>query len=139
MATKLYFRDAATDVGGTLPSGEQSAAAPTITGTGATTLRSLSTTIGSAQATLTYSASVSAAATNGLHGMFVSRPLVGSGTIGGGSIVLNVAERESSNNANFWINSIVAYVWRPGTGAKVGNIRDAAGTSLGGSEPSVNS
>lgn len=52
-------------------------------------------------------------------------------------MILNGAETESNLAANWWINSLNIYVWRPSTGVKVGTIRDAAGTSLGGLEPTA--
>lgn len=56
-------------------------------------------------------------------------------------MALYVAEAESSLSANFWINAINAYVWRPSTGTKVGTLKNnVGGLSLGGAEPSsVNS
>lgn len=54
-------------------------------------------------------------------------------------MILNGAENESNANANWWINSLNIYVWRPSTGTRVGVVRDAAGTSLGGLEPTATS
>jgi hypothetical protein len=137
MATRLYFHNATTSVSGTLPTTEQSAATADVTATGANTNRVMDTIIGSGQTSINITTSASTNARNNFLRRFVSPPLVGDQVVGGGNMILNAADQESSTNANFWINSLCVYVWRPSTGAKVGNVRDAAGTSLGGSEPST--
>lgn len=133
MATKLYLHDAANDLSGTFPSGEQSSRTPDWTVSGGTTLRKMDAAIGAAQASLAGATSATTAAQVGLLGMWVSPPLDGAQTVGGGSMTLNVADRESNNAANFWANSLHVYVWRPSTGAKVGTLQDSAGAH-GGTE-----
>jgi hypothetical protein len=139
MATRLYFRDATNSLAGTFPAGEQSAAAVTgtSTATGANTLRTMRTTTGNAVASLAVTTTASTVAQNNFMGFFCSPPLKGDQTVGGGTMILNGAETESNASANWWINSLNIYVWRPSTGVRVGVIRDAAGTSLGGLEPTA--
>lgn len=139
MATRLYFHNAANSLPGTFPAGEQSAAAVTgtSTATGANTLRTMNPAIGSTQASLAVTTAASTVAQNNFMGFFCSRPLQGNQTVGGGTMILNGAENESNASANWWINSLNIYVWRPSTGARVGVVRDAAGTSLGGLEPTA--
>lgn len=133
MATKFYFRLAAPSVSGTLPSGEQATATAAFSATGSGTIKGLDLSPGTSFATISGTSSATTAAQDGYFGMFMSEPLPAA-TLGGGSIVLNIADRESNAASNFWINSINAYIWRPSTGTKVGTIRDSSGTSLGGTE-----
>lgn len=135
MATRLFFHAAANSLTGTFPSAEQSAATSNATATGANTLRTMNTALGTAQASLAVTTSAATTAQNNFMGFFCSKPLQGNQTVGGGNMILNGAENESNANANWWINSLNIYVWRPSTGVKVGTVRDAAGTSLGGTEP----
>lgn len=132
MATRLYFHDAATTLSGTLPSGEQSTRTPSWTATGGATNRTMDTTIGAAQVTRQGNTLANTSAQNALMGMFISPTLDVAQTVGGGTMILNAADNENDGNANFWIDSLNVYVWRPSTGAKVGTLRDA--TSLGGTE-----
>lgn len=134
MPTKLYFRAASPGLSGTLPTNEQSTATPTWSATGATTLRSLQPTPGTAQTSLAGTTSATTAAQRGFLGYFASQPLPAGTVLGGGSITLNVADAEGNNAANFWVNALNVYIWRPSTGAKVGVILDSAATSLGGTE-----
>lgn len=134
MATTLYFHDAANALTGTFPTNTQSATVPTVTATGATTLRTMDTSVGAAQASRAVTTAAATAQT-AFMAYFCSNTLNLPQTVGGGSMVLNGAEAESSNSANFWINAINIYVWRPSSGTKVGTILDSAGTSLGGTEP----
>jgi hypothetical protein len=135
MATRLFFRDEAHSLTGTLPSTEQSTATATWTATGATTLKTLSTVKGGAQVNHPGTSGASTATQSGLLGRFVSQPLAGSKTVGGGSILMNVAESEGNLASNFWINAMHVFVWRPSTNALVGTVRDSGGASLGGTEP----
>jgi hypothetical protein len=138
MATRLYFRPDSNPLWGTFPSGEQSTATPTWSASGATTLRTLDLQRYGAQAALSSgSISMTNAALSGFMGFFCSPPLKGSQTVGGGTMIFNTAETETSLNANFWINALNAYVWRPSTGAKVNTIKESGGTSLGGTEPTA--
>lgn len=137
MATRLYFHAAANGLPGTFPTVEQSAATAQATATNANTLRTMNTRLGTAQASLAVTTQASTVAQNNFMGYFCSPPLQGTQTVGGGTMILNGAENESNANANWWINSLNIYVWRPSTGTRVGVIRDAAGTSLGGLEPTA--
>lgn len=135
MATKLYLHNAANDQSGTYPSGEQSAQTPDWTTAGGATLRKMDTTIGTAQASLAGTTAAVTTLQRGLLGMWTSPPLAGAQTVGRPNLpVFNVADKESNNAANFWANSLNAYVWRPSTGAKVGTIVDGAAASKGGTE-----
>lgn len=71
----------------------------------------------------------------GLLGMFISLPLLGAQTVGGGTMVLNTAEAEGDLAANFFANVLTVYVWRPSTGSKVGNL--FSGIMPSGSEPTA--
>jgi hypothetical protein len=135
MPTRLYFRNEAHTLSGTLPSTEQSTATATWTATGATTLKQLSPDKGSAQVSHAGTSAASTATQSGLMGRFVSKPLSGAQTVGGGTMILNVAENEGNLASNFWISALHVFVWRPSTNALVGTVRDSGGTSLGGTEP----
>ena len=137
MATRLYFHAAATTVSGTLPSGENSGATADWTATGATTLRTMNTTIGTGQTSHSGSTKNTTALQSGLLGIFVSPPLVGSGTVGGTgkTVALSTAAMESNVNANFIPDFLNLYVWRPSTGAYIGLVVDNRLT--GGLEPTA--
>lgn len=137
MATRLYFHPTANSGTGTFPAAEQSAATAGATAAGANTLRTMDTSLGTTQSSLVVTTVASTVAQNNFMGFFCSKPLEGDQTVGGGTMILNGAEQESNANANWWINSLNIYVWRPSTGTKVGTVRDAAGTSLGGLEPTA--
>lgn len=137
MATRLYFHNAASTLVGTLPTNTQSATAATWTATGGTTLRTMDTTIGISQASLSGTSSASTAAQNGFLGYFASSPLSGTQTVGGGSIIFLSADDESNAQSNFWVNGLEIYVWRPSTGTKVGTVKAFGATSLGGLEGST--
>lgn len=132
MTTKLYLHNAANALSGTFPTGEQS---PTFTAgwtaTGANTLRTMDTTIGVSQASLAGTTLASTSAQTGFLGFFCSPALSGAQTVGGSTFDLLLAVSESNLNANFGPGSFNVYVWRPGTGAKVGTIWDGiASTAL---------
>ncbi len=134
MAAKLYFHNAANALSGTFPTGEQ--ASWTKDGvSGSDTLKTMNTTIGTAQASLVTGANGSATVYE-FFGFFCSPPVAGAQTVGGGAITLNAAEAKSNNAASFIIDSLNAYVWRPSTGALVGVIRE--GADLGGTTPTTN-
>lgn len=137
--TRLYFHDAASTVSGTLPSGEQSARTQDWVTTGGATNRTMNTIIGTGQTSRAGSSTAVVAGQNGLLGMFISPPLSGAQTVGGGTMIVNTAEAEDHLDANFRVNALTVYVWRPSTGAQVGSfVRD--GGSTGGTEPtSINS
>lgn len=129
MTQKFYLRDATTSVAGTLPGASSiGTVTATVTVTGATTNRTLSGTIGSAQ--------VSAAATTAAvttqqrfwFRRFVSDPIAAQ-TVPGTSATwaLHLGMQQSSTSAQFNIGLGPIGVWRPGTGALVGLVRDATG------------
>ena len=134
MATKLYFHDAANALSGTFPTGEQSARTSSNAVTGSGTLRTMNRTIGAAQVNSTFTFSTANNTTyNTFHRFFCSPPLASDQTVGGGTVVLNVADYQGGSSTNHWIDSINLYVWRPSTGAVVGTLKDAV--NLGGTEP----
>lgn len=135
MATKLYFHDAANDLEGTFPAGEQSAQVAEATWTDANTLRKMNGNIGAAQVSTALAISRDTVNREEFIRFFSSLPLRGAQTVGGGTATLNVADSESNAAANFWIDSVNVYVWRPSTGALVGTVRDAV--DLGGTEPTA--
>ena len=108
---------------------------------GVNDLKLLSTTIGTGQTVSTATDWASNSVQNQLFGIFATLPIAFDQTIGVGTITLNVADSESSNQANFWINGIHAYVWsptNPNTNVSISStIVDYAGASLGGSEGST--
>lgn len=135
MATKLYFHNASNALSGSFPSGEQSSRTPTWSATGATTLRTMNTSIGTGQQSLAGSSVATISTQDAFMGFFCSETLSGPQTVGGGTLILNAAEEESNGNANFWIDAINIYVWRPSNGTKVGTVVDAI--DLGGAELSA--
>lgn len=142
MATRLYFQS--TDnifVGSSnpwLPPLNNSGITPDASGSNAGNAFSrLDTpigTIGTSDGTLSVAKST---AQNMRLRSFISPPLQRAFTIGGGSILLNTADSEANTSANFWVNSFNAYVWDTVNLVKRGTIRNAVGTSLGGSEPTA--
>lgn len=138
MATKLYFHNATNALTGTFPVGEQGAATPLTTFPGATTLRTMDTTIGVAQVNLTYTGNNDKGPF--FIGFFCSQPLATNQTVGGGTMILNAATAQGNLTNNFWLNLLNIYVWRPSTNTKVGTIRDASSTAtpgLGALEPTA--
>lgn len=120
MPTKLYFHDATfSGWPGTFPSGEQSAVTPTSTATGGTVLRTMNTTIGSSEVTVTTPTLAVTTVQNQLIRMFVS-PVVATGdTIG----LMNFwcATLETNLNVNLTL-SFNIYAWNPSTGLKVAGV-----------------
>jgi len=138
MATRLYFKDAANPLRGTFPSGEQSSSTASWSVTGSNTLRTMNAQIGGLQASLAGATGTGTTLKLAFLGFFCSPMLRGAQTVGGGSIILNTADLETSLSDNFWVNALHTYIWRPSTGAKVGSsIKDNAGSSLGGTEPTA--
>lgn len=138
MATRLYFHAASNALGGTFPTGEQSAAATAdYNATGANTLKTMNTTVGTAQTSVP--ATTLARTTNqiGFYGFFCSPPFASNQTVGatGQTITLNIACQESSLSANLWADLRTnIYIWRPSTGALIGRINDL-GAMTGMAEP----
>jgi hypothetical protein len=147
MATRLYFHAAASAVGGTLPTTEQSAKTSIADFESQATNRSMDTTIGVAQATLSYANTTNTGANSIRYvSKFVSAPLDQT------SIALNTWRYNFAAKLSRLIDDypcndtskkvpICVYVWRPSTGAKVGNIFDTNSTSvysdLGSFSPSL--
>lgn len=129
MATKLYLHAANSSVAGTLPSSEQNTAlTPTVNVDAQTINRSMDTNIGTSQATLVLNSTGTTTTTTYYFTRFVSLPFSSNITISAQTWTFNFATSESSGNANFPVTSgnkaipITLYVWRPSTGAKVGDI-----------------
>ncbi len=129
MATKLYLHDAANALSGTFPAGEQSASAANTTWTGANTLRTMNTTIGTAQVAPTGATGGSTATRNIFMRFFCSDTLNVNQTVGGGTLTANFADAETSLQANFSANNVVVYVWRPSDGTVVGYLTDTLSTT----------
>jgi hypothetical protein len=132
--TKLYLHQNSFSLtSGTLPSGEQDAAAPNFSATGAGTLREMNAIAGSASTYLSASTQATTSNQSGFLGMWASPPLAGAQTVGGGSesLTINIADYQSNLAANFCVNRAHAYVWRPSTGLKVGDLCTFTDTPLG--------
>jgi hypothetical protein len=119
------------------PIGEQSSSTPNWSATGATTLRTMDTIVGTSQASLAGSSNAISTAQNGFLGYFCSPKLSGAQNVSSGSMVFLAAEAESNASSNFCVNGLEIYVWRPSTGAKVGTVKAFSDTSLGGTEPTA--
>jgi hypothetical protein len=123
MATKLYLHDNALVLSGTFPTGEQDAVTADFSATGAATLRELNQVPGAAMANRSASTSATTSAQAGFMGMWATPPLSGAHTLGGGAetLAINIGAYESNLSANVdW--RAHAYVWRPSTGAVVGDL-----------------
>ena len=115
------------------PSGPSSAGgAPTITLDNI--LRTTNTTIGTTQLVRSINTLANTVLQKAYFGSYVSSTLNADQTVGGGTIIFNNADTITNLSANFWINALNIYVWRPSTYTKVGTVRDNTTTSLGGSE-----
>lgn len=137
MAAKLYFHNAANALSGTFPTGEQSAATPTHTDSGATTLRTMDGTIGTSQVAVqvTHDNTINTRYRH-FYRFFCSTPLSGAQTVGGGTATVNLADEFDAVNINHWAGQrVCVYVWRPSTGAIVGTLFD--GITSGGEEPTA--
>jgi hypothetical protein len=134
MATKLYFHAAANALSGTYPTGEQGAGTPSYSGTGATTLRKMDTTIGTSQTSMAGSSLGSTAFQFGFYGFWCSPKLSGDQTIGGSGLGyrLNIANAQSNLNMDFGEEcDATAYIWNPSTGAVQGTLFDWSSTNGG--------
>lgn len=135
MSTKLYFHDEANPLtSGSFPSSEQSSNSATYTASGANTLRHMDTDIGVSQAFAKVSGTVFNSG-DAFYRMFCSHVLSGSQTIGGMSITVNMADKQTFQMYTR-PNGLNLYIWRPSTNSKVGTIVDQTSTSLGGNYPS---
>lgn len=125
MATRLYFHNASNALSGTFPAGEQSALTANYTATGATTLKTMNTTIGAGQSSMAGASLAQTASQNGFYGFFSSPAFASNQTVGGGgqTITLNIANQQNSLFMDIGANlQCCTYVWRPSTGAKVGDV-----------------
>jgi hypothetical protein len=135
MATRLYLQATSNLLSGTFPTASTSSVgAPSWSAVGATTIRMMDYEIGPSMSNLGGTSGAVTTILKGLFGMFVSPPIVGDQTIGGGTWTFNAADSESNLAANAWFSMVNVYVWRPSTGSKVGTISDT-GTQSGGLEP----
>jgi hypothetical protein len=133
MVTRLYLHDAASTVSGTLPTTEQSTKTSVFNFEAQTNNRSMNTTIGTAQASKTFTNTTTRAANNTCFvTKFISDPINQSG-IAANTWTYNFAAKISvlapvddfpTNDTNPRFIPICCYVWRPSTGVKVGNILD---------------
>jgi hypothetical protein len=131
----LYFTDSTTGLpAGTLPAGEQSAQTPSWTAATGNTNKRMQLRPWGSQQVNSGTSLASTAAQNALLGMFISPPLRSVTAVGGGGMILLVADTEGNGAANFWANGLEIYVWRPSSGTKVGTVKAYAAASIGGTE-----
>lgn len=133
MATRFYFHAASSGVSGTLPSTEQSTISENGHVDAQTVNRSMSTSIGTSEATLTLTTNATVSAQNYYITKFVS-PLIYQTSISANTWVYAFSAMEGTAAAQNWPVSgtnkavyVNIYVWRPSNGSLVGTIRD--GTS----------
>jgi hypothetical protein len=105
MATRLYFHDAANTQPGTYPSGRQgstgfAAGVTNISGSG--TLKKMNTTIGGGQVSQGFNSVANQNIQRFFMRFWVSPPLNGNQTVGGGNYILNYAHAESNTNMNIF-------------------------------------
>jgi hypothetical protein len=140
MPVKLYPHNEPLNLAGTFPSGEQDSQAPDFSATGASTLKGLNAVAGELMTSLQASTLANTSAQAGFMGMWATAPLSGDQSVGGGAetLTINVADYESNLAANFCVNRVHAYVWRPSTGALVGDLCTYTTSPSGSpSEPSL--
>lgn len=133
MATRLYLHQALSGVTGTLPTTEQSTKTSAFNYEAQTNNRSMNTTIGTAQQTVPMTTVATPTTTDltCLVTKFISLPL-NQTSVAANTWTYNFAVKVSSTTvvrdhpSNATNDRIPAccYVWRPSTGAKVGNIID---------------
>lgn len=130
MTTKLYLHNASNTAAGTFPTGPQSSATPSWSATGAATLRTMNTTIGTAQASLSGTSLANTALQLPFMGYFASPPLNGNQSVTA-VFRLNVALTQSNTQMNLgqYLTTCL-YVWRPSTGAVVGKLLEGPGNSI---------
>jgi hypothetical protein len=121
VATKLYLHRATANPPGTMPSATALGGTPTVTASGAATLRWLDGTISAAAQTSAQTTTDGTAnAQTAWHTRHVSAPLAAQ-TISAQTITYSLAADEANAGSNF-NPSIYIALWRPGTGTKVGDI-----------------
>lgn len=136
--TFIYFHDLTSSVTGTLPTTQQgSYAAPLVTVDAYTVNRSMDTTIGTAQTSKAGAISLSNKTI--YLTKFVSQPL-NQTSVAANTWNYSFAAAETSTGCNFPVPgtsavNVTVYVWRPSTGAKVGNIMDGTSSGTQYSEP----
>lgn len=134
MATKFYFHDAASADTGTLPSAWLSTnyhVPPDVTATGASTNRSMDTTIGALQVSIALTTLAQTAVQHNWFRRFLSSPLAAQ-NIASQSVNLSVGASEANIASNMFPVPLM-FLWRPSTGALVGPIMDVG--FPGGTEP----
>lgn len=139
MPTKFYFHDATTTVGGTLPAaGTFDLGAPDVTAAGAGTNRSMDATIGVAQTSAALTTLAIATIQSNVFRRFIS-PLIAAQTIAAQVITCRLAASESNTSSDMFEGFMGGlYLWRPGTGAKVGStITWGIGTEPGTTQTAV--
>lgn len=132
MATKFYFHAANSSVAGTLPSTEQSSLTIGQSFDAQTVNRSMSTTIGTTQATLSRTPVIGA--TNYYVTKFIS-PKIYQTSIAANTWTYGFTASETATTQNFPVSGnnqsvrVNCYVWRPSDGTKVGTILDGTTAS----------
>lgn len=120
MATKLYLKTAFAS-GGTMPSSYLGVGGYSWLTSGASTARQMTeSSTGGSQSSMSGTSGANTNSQRAWLGTWVSPPLAAQ-TISG-RIDWNVADSESNGAMNFWANNIVVAVWRPSTGALVGQV-----------------
>jgi hypothetical protein len=127
MATKLYLRATTHSISGSMPTyPEDGLGGYFVANT--SLIKELKTAIGAGQTSKTGSSLTQTAGQDGNMGGWTSLPFDVNQTVGGGTITLNIAVAESNTNMNLGDGAtggawkVQIYVWRPSTGAKVGNV-----------------
>lgn len=122
MVTKFYLHNATTTDFGTLPAAGVSAS--TVSASAGTTIslvnKSMDATIGTAQASLAKTTLATTTAQKVPIGRWLSAPLAAQ-TIAAQLVNLGIAGSESSTNSAFGTKTEIV-VWRPSTGARVGEV-----------------
>lgn len=130
MATRFYFHAAANGLSGTFPSGENSSMTADVTATGANTLKSLTTSIGSLQDSISFSSNATTSTQKIFLGFFCTPALDAQTIPQFTTISVNMALSESNANMNIGggaTNSTMhfpCYIWRPSTGALITTLVD---------------
>lgn len=130
MTTTLYFHDATTADTGTLPSAKLNTDTIVITATGAATNRVMNTSLGTAQVAPTLASNGSTSAQVNWWRRFVSSPLAAQ-TVGSATVYWKFQFAGITSNASYspWhFNVSYLGIWRPSTGAAVGDFWNFAET-----------
>lgn len=110
-----------------MPSAEQSTVTAAHNIVAQTTNKSMNTTIGTGQVTVSANLSISTTVQTVYVTRFIS-DVLGQTSIAANTWTINQAYQRPGNNINWPNNPVqsVIYVWRPSTGAKVSNIIDSS-------------